>query len=247
MRMVEKKIIKKVRKSVEPEDRPVERSPDKAKEERLRQEEYEAMKKKYIDLKRRYEELEKAFNRISTLEQDVKKVHEKLDSFDTNSANVQKDLAVVKSRVQGIQKDMSAISVVAKNISKTYGFEIKVTNPPQKPAAPAKPAQQRPAQQVPAQRPPPTISRAAKALSFAREAERKQTTTNTDEISAQPKAGTKLNPKEHKDAADRMDEVIVEGDDDTDTVDYLVKPEGRKLPLSKNKVEEEMKANKDDE
>jgi hypothetical protein len=247
MKMVEKKIIKKVKKTVETQERPLEKSPDKIKEERLRQEEYEAMKKKYFDLKKRYEELEKAFNRISTLEQDVKKVHEKLDSFDANSANVQKDLAVVKSRVQGIQKDMSAISVVAKNISKTYGFEIKVTNPPQKPTTPAKPTQQRPPQQTPAQRPPPTMTRAAKALSFAREAEKNQVKTNSDEISAQPKAGTKVNPKEHKDATDRMDEVVVEGDDDTDTVDYLVKPEGRKLPLSKNKVEEEMKQSKDDE
>jgi hypothetical protein len=247
--MVEKKVIKKVKKAQNPPEGTVEGSPavDKAKEARLRQEEYEAMKKRYFDLKKRYDDLEKAFNRISTLEQDIKKVHQKLDSFDTNSATVQKDLAQVKSRVAGISKDMSAIAVVASNISKTYGFDIKVTNPPVRPGAPAKPVQQRPPQQPPAQRQPPTMSRAAKALSFAREAEKKQARPNTDEISAQPKSNVKLNPKEHKDAADRMDEVVVEGDDDTDTVDYLIKPEGRKLPLSKNKVEEEMKQKKDDE
>ncbi len=244
--MVEKKVIKKVKKAVSPQDGTVEESPAavKAKEDRRRQEEYEAMKKRYFDLKKRYDELEKAFNRISTLEQDVKKVHQKLDSFDSNSATVQKDLAQVKSRVAGISKDMSAISVVAKNISKTYGFEIKVTNPPVRPAAPAKPAQQRPPQQPPAQRPPPMMTRAAKALSFAREAEKNQARSNTDEISAEPKGNVKLNPKEHRDAADRMDDVVVEGDDDTDTVDYLIKPEGRKVPLSKSKVEEELKENK---
>ena len=242
--MVEKKIIKKIKKTAKSEDELTTPAADHAKEDRLRKEEYEAMKKRYFDLKKRYDELEKAFNRISGLEQDVKKVHEKLDSFDANSANVQKEMAQVKSRVAGISKDMKAISVVASNISKTYGFEIKVTNPPEKLAAPAKPGQPRPVQQPLAQRLPPTMTRAAKALSFAREAEKNQARTNTDEITAQPKGNVKFNPKEHKDAADRMDEVVVEGDDDTDTVDYLVKPEGRKLPLSKNKVEEELKENK---
>jgi hypothetical protein len=254
--MVEKK-IKKVKRSVEELQAPEDRRPTAAKvvemedikeEARPRADDYDVLKKRYTDLKKRYEELETAFNRIGTLEEDIKKVHQKLDNIDANSANVEKDLAAVKTRVASVSKDMKAITVVAKNISQKYGFDIKVENPPEKrPAS----AQQKPAtppkQPAPAQgqQRTPVFTRAAKALAFARGAERAK--QGSEEITAQPQKGRALEPRDHKDAKDRMDDVVVSGDDDMDTVDYLVRPDGKKIPLEKKKVEKELKELKDED
>jgi len=243
--MVEKKVKKVKKGDKDDEARPagpkvVEMEDLKA--PRPKPEDYDALKKRYLELKKRYSELETAFNRISTLEDDIKKVHQKLDNIDANSANVEKDLEAVKNRVASVSKDMTAITVVAKNISSKYGFDIKVAEIPERP--PAKP-QARPPTAPPKppvqRRPNGPITKAAKALAFAQQAEKRRTVS--DEITAQPQRGKPTEPKDHKDAADRMDDVMVEGDDDTDTVDYLVKPEGRKVLLDKKKVEEELKEN----
>lgn len=236
--MAEKK-VKKVKKG----DKVVEME-EVSEKPKPQAEDYDALKKRYFDLKKRYDELEKAFNRISTLEDDIKKVHQKLDSIDANSANVEKDLAAVKSRVAGVSKDMKAITVVARNISQKYGFEFKVAEaqgPPAKPQAkPAAPQQK----QLPQRHPDGPITKAAKALAMARNAEPKR---GSEEITAQPGRGKPVEPKDHKDAAKRMDDVFVSGDDDMDTVDYLVRPDGKKVPLDKKKVEEELKENEKEE
>jgi len=219
---------------------------------RPKPEDYGAMKKRYLELKKRYAELEAAFNRISTLEDDIKKVHQKLDHIDANSANVEKDLAVVKNRVASVSKDMKAITVVARNISTKYGFDIKVADTPERPTAPARPPAgpqpkpvaappKQPAQAQGQRRPSPVFTRAAKALAFAQQAEMGKAVS--DEITAQPQRGKPVGPKDHRDASERMDDVVVSGDDDTDTVDYLVKPEGKTVPLDKKTVKKELEEN----
>lgn len=200
---------------------------------------YNMLKKKYIRLKKEYRDLKEAFDRISVLEEDINKVHQKLDSMDTDSDSVRKEILAVRSRVDHMQRNVEKMSVLATKVSAQYVAKKKGGLRPRPPTnAPMRPKP----------RATKALTRAAKALSQVKTAKGGSTVprpvkkkATSDEISVQPdREGPVPKSKDLKDHADRMDGTDVITDEDMDSLDYLVREEGKKVPLEKKTVDKEI-------
>ena len=220
-------------------------------QEAVKKEDYEKLRRRYIQLKKEHEALEKAFNRISVLEQDIKKVHAKIDSIDANSELVEKELKAVKSRVTNMHTNVKKIAYVATKVSKKYGVSVQRAPRPQSTKGPSKPMAR-----------PRPLTKAAKALAYSRKGsepsrppmrspEKKQVTQGTrprtDEISVEPTGDGKAVVKDHKQASERMDAHDVTTDLDDESMDYLVKEDGKTQALPKKTVDKAIKEKKDEE
>jgi hypothetical protein len=228
----------------------VKKRSDASSENVVKKEDYETLRKRYLRLKKEHEALEKAFNRISVLEEDIRKVHAKIDSIDANSEAVEKELKAVKSRVTNMQTNVKKIAYVATKVSKKYGVTPRPAKP-QTPQGPARPGIRR--------RP---LTKAAKALSYSRKGPETQRPPETpskkkptgqrprprsDEISVEPSGDGKAIVKDHKEASERMDAHDITTDLDDETMDYLVKENGKTQPLSKRSVDKAIKEKRDEE
>jgi len=236
-----KKKVKKAKK--------VKKGPEASSEETVKKENYLKLKKRYLHLKKEHETLEKAFNRISVLEEDIQKVHAKIDSIDANSEVVEKELKAVRSRVINMQSNVKKIAYVATKVSKKYGVTGSRTPRPQGPQGPAKP-RGRP------------MTKAAKALAYSRKGSeaprppakppvkrplKQRTRPRNDEISVEPTGNGKAIVKDHKEASERMDAHDVATDLDDETMDYLIKENGKTQSISKKTVDKAVKEKRDEE
>lgn len=217
-------------------------------------EDFNNLRSKYLRLKKEYTDLREAFDRINVLEEDIKKVHGKLDQMDTGSDSVKKELMAVRSRVDQMQRNVEKISYLATKVSDRFLVKKKAMGGPGAQTRPgARPEAKPGANQGPVTRPAgpsKPLTRAAKALVMARTsggpAAAKAPKKVTDEITADPgKVGKVPEPKDLKAHAERMDEADVISDEDMDSMDYLIRQEGKKVPLDKKVVKKTIEEDRD--